>query len=358
MNLRIPSAPIHVEWELTFQCNQKCLFCFNDENTSEELDCDGAKRIVDELESNHVFNVVLSGGEPFLYSEIDFLLHYLSQKNLRVNILSNGTVIPRPIMQFISYHKTRFIIQLSIEGLHKTHDVIVGVKGAFNKLMEKIDMLKKFKIKFIPVTTLTSINYRIIPSMFDFFLENSMKTWRILTLIPFGAALNHNLNLSLAEYRWVYSRLHEKLSEFPEITMEIRCPSGLPLIEYFPSRGDDRAQWIGCSGGISYIQITPNGDVYPCCLLRDEEFFAGNLTKQSLGEIWNSPAMSFLRENYYNIMGKCTQCHYAHVCRGGCKALSHKMYDDFRMPDPRCLYDPESNLTLPEFYQENQEDDT
>lgn len=188
--------------------------------------------------------------------------------------------------------------------------------------------------------------------MYDFFLGKGMKTWRILTLIPFGAALAHDLHLSLDEYRWVYSQLHKNLRKSPGMDMEIRCPSGLPLIEHFPQRGDERVQWIGCSGAISYLQITPTGDVYPCCLLRDEQFFAGNLVKESLNTIWNSPAMQFLRDNYYNITGKCLHCHYAHVCRGGCKALSQKICGDFRMPDPRCLYDPSTNFTLPEFFQE------
>lgn len=353
MTPRIPSAPLRVEWELTCQCNQRCLFCFNAGHASErELNYDGARKIVDELDRNNVFDVVLSGGEPFLYSEMYSLLKYISQKKLRVNILSNGTIIEENLVQLISRHKTQFTIQISIEGLMNTHDAIVRLEGAFDRVMKKIDMLKEYEVHFLPVTTLTSMNYREIPHMYNFFLKKGIKTWRILTLIPFGAALTHNLNLSLAEYRWVYSQLHEKLKKSPGMDMEIRCPSGLPLIEHFPDRGDERAQWIGCSGGISYFQITPIGNVYPCCLLRGEQFFAGNLTEEPLEKIWNSPAMQFLRDNYYNITGKCTCCYYSHVCRGGCKALSHTICGDFRMPDPRCLYDPSANLTLPEFFQE------
>lgn len=136
---RIPLAPIRVEWELTSKCNQHCMFCFNTEHISDqELSFAGVKKIVDELDKNHVFDVVLSGGEPFLYTEMYSLLEYLSQKKLRVNILSNGTVIPENLIQLISHHKSQFVIQLSIEGLQNTHDTIVRLKGAFERVMERI----------------------------------------------------------------------------------------------------------------------------------------------------------------------------------------------------------------------------
>ncbi len=347
----IPSAPLNVEWELTFRCNQKCLFCFNaGQSPGNELHINGVRRIVDELERNNVFTVTLSGGEPFLYPDIELLVDYLSKKNLRINMLSNGTMIPENLIRVFSLHK-KFTVQLSVEGLMDTHDTIVGLKGSFDKVVETMNMMGEYKAHFLCVTTLMSMNYRELPRMYDYFSEKGVRSWRVITLIPYGNALVHDLSLSLPEYRWAYTRLCEKLEQSPGINVEIRCPTGLPFTN-LPLKEDERTQWVGCCGAVSYLQITPSGDVYPCCLLRGEKFLCGNLVETPLAEIWRAPAMQFLRDNYYNFTGKCTYCAYAHVCRGGCKVLSHAMYGDFRKPDPRCLYDPSTGLTLPEYFQE------
>lgn len=357
MNPRIPLAPLQVEWEITFRCNQKCLFCFNaDHKFDGELDFENIKVIIDKLDKNHVFNIALTGGEPFMHPEIDTILEYLSHKKIRVTILSNGTLIPKNLIQFISSYKSRFALQLSIEGIKDTHDHIVGLKGAYDKVMETIKILKRYQPRYYPATTLTSLNYKEIPSIYDLFLKMNMKNWRIVTLVPSGAALVNDLNLSLDEYRWVYSQLLRKLNESSHMKLEIRCPSGLPLIDHFPKKEDERIQWVGCCGSILFFQIAPNGDVYPCSLLRKEQFLAGNLVQMPLNEIWNSPAMKFLRDNFYTVSGKCTDCHYTHVCRGGCKALSQEICGDFRAPDPRCLYEPSTGLTLPEFFQEKEKE--
>lgn len=239
--------------------------------------------------------------------------------------------------------------------MKNTHDTIVGLKGAFDTVMKKIQILKKYGLHYYPTTTLTSLNYKEIPVLHDLFLKKNIKNWRVVTLIPFGAALKNNLNLSLSEYRWVYAHL-TMLNKSSKMKIEIRCPSGLPLTDNFFNKEDERNQWVGCCGSIMYFQITPNGDIYPCCLLKDEQFLAGNLVYMPLKEIWQSPAMDFLRDNFYNLTGKCVSCKYNHVCRGGCKALSQKIFGDYRMPDPRCLYDPSTGLTLPEFFQENKKE--
>lgn len=354
---RIPSAPLQVEWELTYRCNQKCLFCFNaHHNPDGELDLKDAKKIIDKLDKDHVFDLVLTGGEPFLHAEIDAILEYLSHKKIKVTILSNGTLIPENLIQLISFHKSRFALQLSIEGMKDTHDAITGLKGAYDKVMETIDVLKRYQPRYYPATTLTSLNYKEIPTMHDLLLKMGMKNWRIVTLVPYGAALTKNLNLSLADYRWVYSHLTEKSNKSPHMKLEIRCPSGLPLTDHFPKKEDERVQWVGCCGSILYFQIAPNGDVYPCSLLKKNQFLAGNLVQLPLKEIWNSPAMAFLRDNFYTISGKCTACQYVHVCRGGCKALSQELCGDFQAPDPRCLYEPSTGLTLPEFFQEKKKE--
>lgn len=43
------------------------------------------------------------------------------------------------------------------------------------------------------------------------------------------------------------------------------------------------------------VLVNINGDVFPCCLIRDDKHRVGNLLEQSFEEIWNGPKMQALR---------------------------------------------------------------
>lgn len=49
-----------------------------------------------------------------------------------------------------------------------------------------------------------------------------------------------------------------------------------------------------------HLNFEPNGKVVPCCLTSSYNYFAGDLTKQSISEIWNSDNMKSLRKQMLN----------------------------------------------------------
>lgn len=49
-----------------------------------------------------------------------------------------------------------------------------------------------------------------------------------------------------------------------------------------------------------HLNFEPNGKVVPCCLTSHYNYFAGDLTKQSIEEIWNSDNMKALRQKMIN----------------------------------------------------------
>jgi len=49
-----------------------------------------------------------------------------------------------------------------------------------------------------------------------------------------------------------------------------------------------------------HLNFEPNGKVVPCCLTSSHNYFAGDLTTQSIDEIWNSSNMKNLRKDMIN----------------------------------------------------------
>ncbi len=71
-------SPVHVAVELTSQCNHACTYCYNYWRHEHDVAHTVLSRekldvIIDDIVANDVFNVVLTGGEPFLNYEA--LLH-------------------------------------------------------------------------------------------------------------------------------------------------------------------------------------------------------------------------------------------------------------------------------------------
>ena len=49
-----------------------------------------------------------------------------------------------------------------------------------------------------------------------------------------------------------------------------------------------------------HLNFEPNGKVVPCCLTSTHNYFAGDLTTDSIEEIWNSDNMKSLRLQMVN----------------------------------------------------------
>jgi len=92
----------------------------------------------------------------------------------------------------------------------------------------------------------------------------------------------------------------------------------------------------GCLAGTGVCFISHRGEVYPCGYL---PVLAGDLNKQSFGEIWESaPVFQQLRSTD-NLKGKCGYCEFRNVCMG-CRARAYAASGDYLDEEPFCVYQP------------------
>jgi radical SAM protein with 4Fe4S-binding SPASM domain len=66
---------------------------------------------------------------------------------------------------------------------------------------------------------------------------------------------------------------------------------------------------------------------------------AGNVRRQSFGEIWrSSPVLQQLRD-VQQLKGRCGACEFKELC-GGCRCRAYAAYGDYLQEDPACTYQP------------------
>ncbi|UCD13739.1 MAG: radical SAM protein, partial [Thermoplasmatales archaeon] len=143
--------PYLISYAVTRKCNLKCKHCYSDateEQASDELLTEEAKRLLDEVANWGIKLLIFDGGEPLCRNDFLDIAKYAAQKGLRVVIGSNGTLIDADAANQL---KTSGVmaVQISIDGAEaQTHDLFRGEVGAFDKALEGAKSCRKSGLPF------------------------------------------------------------------------------------------------------------------------------------------------------------------------------------------------------------------
>jgi len=155
---------------ITHRCNLRCLHCFREagESQENELTTQEILDVIDAFGELEGLSLIVSGGEPFLRSDILAILQHAKKRVRKVTILTNGTLIDAKAARFLKELEP-VSVQVSIDGAVKeTNDRIRG-NGSFEKALRGIRLLKEvsFTNDLIMAMTITKLNLREVKSFVD-----------------------------------------------------------------------------------------------------------------------------------------------------------------------------------------------
>jgi MoaA/NifB/PqqE/SkfB family radical SAM enzyme len=130
------SAPVNVTWEVTYACNLSCVHCLSDSGgkRSSELTTEQARKVIDAMSENKVFQFSIGGGEPFVREDFLDLMDYAHEKGIVTCISTNGTMIDDEIAHRLD-HKLVYM-QVSLDGATpESNDTIRG-RGSFRRALK------------------------------------------------------------------------------------------------------------------------------------------------------------------------------------------------------------------------------
>lgn len=342
---RLLSAPLFVIWEITRDCNLRCKHCLSDAGKPipGELNTEDAKKLIDDLETMKVFNINFSGGEPLLRPDIFEILHYASCKKISIDLLTNGMLISKEVVQRLR-DTNIFHVQVSVDGIGKTHDDFRGIKGSFGRAIQGIKRLKDADFGVAINSAVTRDNLEQIPQLIDMAVDLEVSLYKTTLFMPTGRGKDNATPLVLTP---------RDVKKFTSMMMKKKDEVGdkiaISVEELYPWLVENREEGIadailaedssivGCTAGNSSFYITPDGRITPCPFLRD--FTAGNIKKEQLNEIWeNSPVFDIFRKiRRGDLKGKCSDCKFLGVlCYGGCRAAAYAQTGDLYAEDPLC----------------------
>lgn len=337
----ILNAPVSVIFELTRQCNLRCVHCFSNSGQAEsnELTLPQIKNLINQFAEQKVLFLNFSGGEPLIRKDLVEILHFASQKKIAFDISTNGTLVNQEFVDAL--RGTRLDqVQISIDGLQETHDKLRRCKGAFQKAVDAISLLRDAGYHIIIGTTINKSNLYEIEAIIDFAIEVKATTFKTTLFIPTGRGkcFQDDLYLNNQDVRRIAYQLLEKEKQVGNRIHIIKDGFYPWLIKPLkkPVPRWMRANNVGCAAGKETLFITANGDVIPCPFLGD--YRIGNIIHTKLEEIWQAEKFDLFRSfGLGKLKGKCRTCeNLGGACYGGCRAAAYAYHGDILGEDPLC----------------------
>ncbi len=240
--------------QITERCNLNCEHCFvNAESRGIYLSLEELRKyIVPALKKLNVVKVTLTGGEPFIHSEVIDIIELLSCEGFCVGICTNGTLInDEKIMKLRRLKNIH--INVSLDGFRKeSHGVFRGNYDCFNTIIDNIKSIAdNGLLQGILVTPNTHADINEYTDICKFAKEVGAKYVLMNPLSNFGRG---------NDCKGVIGTSKQQMKKIKENT--IRLIDDKFEINYirFP---EQNKKYGDCEGG-NIIYIFSNGDVTNC----------------------------------------------------------------------------------------------
>ena len=139
MEKRWRNGGITLIWCLTFDCNDRCVFCLDsDTHDGQMRDADEVKRQILDGRKKGATRLILSGGEPTIHPRyVDFVKLGKMAGYRKVQTVTNGRLFSYPEFLTACLDAGLNEITFSIHGPNaRVHDALVGTKGAYEQEMK------------------------------------------------------------------------------------------------------------------------------------------------------------------------------------------------------------------------------
>jgi radical SAM protein with 4Fe4S-binding SPASM domain len=310
---RIPSV---VMFELTYNCNEMCVHCFNPgaarnkeekslRNKREEINIDHYKELLKDLDEMGVYKIILTGGDPFVKPKIWELIELISRTNIVFDIYTNGLGLLGRVEKLSKFWPLSMGLSI-YSGDHEVHNSITRVPNSLKKSLIVADDAAKLGIPLYfkcPIMTHNATSYYKVAEI--------AKNYGAIPQMDVSLTDAIDGDVTITENLQVKDDLLEIILRDPDIPIYV----GKEAPDF--GRQVKNKEEAFCGAGTVMMNITPEGDVTPCNSFPTQ---FGNLKSKSFKDIiqnsddlrkWQGIAIKD-----YDECGTHERCNYCSRCPG------------------------------------------
>lgn len=322
--MRIKSAYI----EITNACNLNCQTCYNRSGMNaafREIPLARIQETARFLWENGCAILSLSGGEPFLHSEIDDVLRWMhNEKEHYFALVSNGTLLTKNQIKLIA-QSPNITLQISLDGPDEETNAKTRGTGSFSKTLTTVNSLCENGKAATLRMVVSKLNHKSVERFYRMAIRLKCEpSFGFVTKQGRGSDHWENLDLSVSERMDVVHTIRRLNQEYDLKVEEPGCTYKCALTD-----PDD--EW--------HILIKSNGSFQPCQSLYREDFSLGNI------DCLDAQALMFHAQHIAQIARErekkdlmCHNCLLDGICGKGCMAAAVDRTGDFHGNDGECMF--------------------
>ena len=314
--------PSSFVFEVTTRCNHDCPHCYNawknpvdypigELSTGETLAMLG--ELLDETDAGLVS---LTGGEPLLRRDIHEIVAFLNDRDVAVNLITNGTLLDEATVARLTPDKVS-IFELPLLSCDRAiHDRMSGAPGAFDKTTMAMADLKLAGARVVGVFVATKLNLPTWRETAELAVALGLDGVMFNRFNPGGRG-RENVELLQASPAELQDALDVAEAVSGEYELPISCSIAMPPCLFDVDRYE-RLTFGFCAAGTerAYYTLDPLGHIRPC---NHSPTILGNIRETPFGAMATGDAM---REFMAARPASCSGCALETECLGGCKAAA------------------------------------
>lgn len=187
-----------IHWEVTNKCNLRCQHCLPESGRRRtgELSTKTAMAALAEFRSAGVATIYFTGGEPFSRPDMFTLLERASCLGMRVEVITNATLLTQGVVEKIS--RLGINLSISLDGADATTNDAVRGKGSFEKIIEALTWCRISNVPTTLYTTVSNANFARLREIGELALTYGCAGIHFSEITLGGRALEFSRELALS----------------------------------------------------------------------------------------------------------------------------------------------------------------
>lgn len=244
--------------EITNKCNENCVFCHWKDTTS--LSLEQVKMIVNNLSIVKIKDIILTGGEPLLHSELYEILSWLKENRIDCDLCTNGIALNEENALILSEFLSEISVSLD-SSKSLIYDELRGTKNGFEKVISGINILNRNKIDVHLTCVVNKKNQDEIEDIVELASALNVHSISFLGVIT-DVAKNKEQTQNIA------LDIHEKM-QVMDVINGLRNVYSNVIIN---TKRLTECSGEVCRAGENILGITSDGKIMGCIMHRDSQF--------------------------------------------------------------------------------------
>lgn len=323
------AKPVMAQLEITHSCNHRCAHCYrldSDSNILKEQVSDATVLdVTQKLVDFHIFNVVVTGGEPLLKKNLtQKVISLLRENDIQVGLNSNITLLSDELLEYVKGYKINILTSCPSSNQEK-YNYMVGA-NMFDVFCERLQRIYNTGAHCTVNMVVNKDNFQEVRTTAEFLKNMGCYSFSATPMFLNMDNPRKELLLSRGE---VKSVIDDLLWVETELGMKVDILESLPKCVFDPDIRNSEYSFLNrkCQAGRTVIGISPNGDTRPCST---NTIVYGNILREDIREIWGK--MKKWRSTEY-FPYECKNCSWLDRCNAGCRINSKAYFGQWESPE-------------------------